>query len=107
MVSRVIVQVFFGPISGTGVLPGLAHFTTGHESPILRLGMSNVIVTGKAQDDRETFVFTVEPFVSGGFLPSIRYAGDGEGNVTGAKAKQIAEETAGKLLHGAVVNWQD
>jgi hypothetical protein len=75
--------------------------------------MSKVIVTGKAQDDRETFVFTVEPFVSGGFLLSIRYAGDGESNVTGAgvwpsveKAKQIAEETAGRLLHGAVVNWQ-
>jgi hypothetical protein len=46
------------------------------------------------------FVFTVEPFVSGGYFLSIRYAGDGSTNVTGAgvwpsieKAKQIAEET--------------
>ncbi len=100
-------------MSGLRVNQDLAHFTTGHESPILHFGMSKVIVTGKAQDDRETFVFTVEPFVSGGFLLSIRYAGDGESNVTGAgvwpsveKAKQIAEETAGRLLHGAVVNWQ-
>jgi hypothetical protein len=75
--------------------------------------MSKVIITGKAQDDRETFVFTVEPFVSGGFLLSIQYPGDGSTSVTGAgvwpsveKAKQIAEETAGRLLHGAVVDWQ-
>lgn len=27
----------------------------------------------RGNDDRETFVFTVEPFVSGGFLLSIRY----------------------------------
>ena len=100
-------------LSGYCVNQDLAHFTPGHESPILHFRMSKVIVTGKAQDDRETFVFTVEPFVSGGFLLSIRYAGDGEANVTGAgvwpsveKAKQIAEETAGRLLHGAVVNWQ-
>jgi len=73
--------------------------------------MSKVIVTGKATDDRETFVFTVEPFVSGGFLLSIRYAGDGAANVTGAgvwltieKAKEIAEKTARRLLHGAAVH---
>lgn len=77
-------------------------------------GMSRAIVTGNAQDDREAFVFTIETFVSGGFLLSIRYAGDGKASVTGAgvwpsieKAKQIAEETAAKLLHGAVVNWQE
>ncbi|HWY55433.1 MAG TPA: hypothetical protein VNZ03_13265 [Terriglobales bacterium] len=76
--------------------------------------MSKVLITGRAQDDRETFVFTVEAFVSGGFLLSIRYAGDGATNVTGAgvwpsieKAKQVAEETAGKLLHGAAVSWQE
>lgn len=75
--------------------------------------MSKVIVTGRAKDDRETFVLTVEPFVSGGYLLSIRYSGDGSGNVTGAglwpsidKAKQIAQETADRLLHGAVVDWQ-
>jgi hypothetical protein len=76
--------------------------------------MSKVIVTGRAQDNREAFVFTVEPFVSGGFLLNIRYAGDGATNVTGAgvwpsieKAKQIAEETAQRLLHGALVAWQE
>src|SRR5260221_14662426 len=92
-------------MSGLRVNQDLAHFTTGHESPILHFGMSKVIVTGKAQDDRETFVFTVEPFVSGGVLLSIRYAGDGEANVTGAggwpcveKATQISEEAAGRPL---------
>jgi hypothetical protein len=76
--------------------------------------MSKVLITGRAQDDRETFVFTVEPFVSGGFLLSIRYTGDGATNVTGAgvwpsieKAKQVAEKTAAKLLHGAAVSWRE
>ena len=76
--------------------------------------MSKILATGKAHDDRETFVFTVEPFVSGGYLLSIRYSGDGTANITGAgvwpsidKAKQIAEETANRLLQGAVVDWRD
>ena len=76
--------------------------------------MSEILATGKAHDDRETMVFTVEPFVSGGYLLSIRYSGDGTANITGAgvwtsieKAKQIEEETANRLLHGAVVDWQD
>jgi hypothetical protein len=58
-------------------------------------------MTGRARDNREPFEFTVEPFVTGGFLLSIRYSGDGTANITGAgvwptaeKAKQIAEETA-------------
>jgi hypothetical protein len=83
------------------------------ESHILRLGMSKVIVTGRAKDDRETFVFTVEPFVPGGNLLTIRYSGDGSNNITGAgvwpsieKAKLIAEESADRL-HGAVVDWQE
>jgi hypothetical protein len=52
--------------------------------------------------------------VSGGFLLSIRYTGDGATNVTGAgvwpsieKAKQVAEKTAAKLLHGAAVSWRE
>jgi hypothetical protein len=71
-------------------------------------------ITGKANDDREVFEFTVEPFVSGGFLLSIQSSGDGRSNVTGAgvwptveKAKAIAEESAARLLHGAHVEWQD
>ena len=71
------------------------------------------MIKGQASDDRETFEFTIEPFVSGGFRLDIRYSGDGRGNITGAgiwptveKAKQIAEETAQRLLHGATVTWQ-
>jgi hypothetical protein len=44
---------------------------------------------------------------------SIRYTGDGTNNTTGAgvwptieKAKQVAEESARRLLHGAAVTWQ-
>jgi hypothetical protein len=32
-----------------------------HEAYVLRFGMSKVIIAGEAQDDPETFVFTVEP----------------------------------------------
>lgn len=60
------------------------------------------------------FEFTVEPFVSEGFLLSIRYHGDCCQNVTGAgvwptieKAKEIAQESATKLLHGATISWKD
>jgi hypothetical protein len=70
-------------------------------------------IRGRARDERETFEFAIEPFVTGGFLLSIKFSGDGRGNLTGAgvwpsaeKAKQVAQETATKLLHGAVVNWQ-
>jgi hypothetical protein len=69
-------------------------------------------VSGTAHDDRETFEFTIEPFVSGGFLLTIRYSGDQRSNITGAgvwpsveKAKTVAEETAARLLHGADVAW--
>jgi len=67
---------------------------------------------GRASDATELFEFYIEPFVSGGFLLSIRFGGDGRHNVTGAgvwpteeKAKQIAQETATKLLHGAMIRW--
>jgi hypothetical protein len=73
----------------------------------------NMLITGKASDDKESFEFTVERFVTGGVLLSIHYSGDGRENVTGAgvwptieKAKEIAEKTAGKLLHGATVSWR-
>jgi hypothetical protein len=71
------------------------------------------VIKGQASDDRETFEFTIESFVSGGFRLDIRYRGDGRSNITGAgiwptveKAKQIAEQTAQRLLHGATVKWQ-
>ena len=77
----------------------------------VRAGKSDVI-SGKAKDDKELFEFTIEPFVSGGFMLSIRYSGDCHHNITGAgvwpnieKAKPIAQETAAKLLHGATVTW--
>lgn len=72
------------------------------------------VIKGEAKDDRERFEFTIEPFVSGGFLLTIRYSGDCHHNITGAgvwpnieKAKQIAQETAAMLLHGATIEWQD
>ena len=74
----------------------------------------NPVSTGEASDEKEVFEFTVEPFVTGGYLLSIRYHGDCCQNVTGAgvwptieKAKQIAQESATKLLHGATILWKD
>jgi hypothetical protein len=72
------------------------------------------MITGEATDERELFEFTIEPYVTSGFLLSVRYSGDGASNVTGAgvwptveKAKQIAQETATRLLHGARVEWHE
>src|SRR5436309_5181281 len=69
-----------------------------------------MIVRGRARDHSELFEFTVEPFVSGGFRLDIHYSGDCHHNITGAgiwptvqKAQQVAEETARRLLHGAIV----
>ena len=74
----------------------------------------NPVATGEASDEKEVFEFAVEPFVAGGYLLSIRYHGDCCQNVTGAgvwptieKAKQIAQESATKLLHGATILWKD
>jgi len=73
-----------------------------------------MIVRGRARDHSELFEFTVEPFVSGGFRLDIHYSGDRHHNITGAgiwptvqKAQQVAEETARRLLHGAIVTWED
>jgi hypothetical protein len=72
------------------------------------------VIKGEAKDDRELFEFTIAPFVSGGFMLSIRFSGDGRHNITGAgvwpdieKAKQIAQQTAARLLNGATVAWLD
>jgi hypothetical protein len=71
------------------------------------------MVRGEAKDSREKFEFTIAPYVAGGFLLTIRYSGDGTPNTTGAgvwptveKAKQIAEETAQRLLHEVTVTWE-
>jgi hypothetical protein len=72
------------------------------------------VITGEANDAKERFEFTIEPFVSGGFMLSIRYSGDCHHNITGAgvwpnveKAKLIAQQTATRLLHGATIVWQE
>ncbi len=74
----------------------------------------NTLVRDRANDAREVFEFTIEPFVSGGFVLSIQYTGDCHHNITGAgvwptveRAKQVAEETARKLLHDATIRWED
>ncbi len=74
--------------------------------------MPDILVRGRARDSSELFEFTIEPFVSGGYKLSIRYSGDCHHNITGAgvwptieRAKEIAEETAKRLLHGAKVSW--
>jgi hypothetical protein len=72
------------------------------------------MIKGAAKDDRELFEFTIKPFVTTGYLLTIRYSGGCHHNITGAgvwpsieKAKQIAQETATKLLHGAVIFWEE
>jgi hypothetical protein len=74
--------------------------------------MREPLARGSARDERESFEFTIEPFVSGGFMLSIRFSGDDRGNVTGAgvwptieKAKEIAAQTATRLLNGAEITW--
>ena len=71
-------------------------------------------IKGVAQGNRETFEFTIGPFVAGGYRLDIKYSGDCHHNVTGAgvwptvaKAREIAEATATKLLSGAQVSWAD
>ena len=72
------------------------------------------MITGRAADDIELFEFTIQPFVAGGFTLSIRYSGDCHHNITGAgvwptvaRAREIAEETAARLLRGAAVTWDE
>lgn len=72
------------------------------------------VVAGRAEDQTELFEFTIQPFVTGGFLLSVKYSGHARQGVTGAgvwptveKAKTIAEETAKRLLHGATVIWTE
>ncbi len=72
------------------------------------------MITGHARDEKELFEFSIEQFVvkKEGFLLMIKFSGDERNGSTGAgvwptveKAKQVAQETAAKLLHGAVVVW--
>jgi hypothetical protein len=73
-----------------------------------------ILTRGSARDSSELFEFTIEHFVTGGFMLSIKYSGDCHHNITRAgvwptvdKAKEIAGETAKRLLHGATVAWDD
>lgn len=70
------------------------------------------MIIGRAKDEKEVFEFTIAPFVTTGFLLTIKYSGDCHHKITGAgvwptieKAKQIAQETATRLLRGAIVSW--
>jgi hypothetical protein len=74
----------------------------------------NAVATGEARDETEVFEFTVAPYITGGYLLSIRFHGDSRQNITGAgvwptieKAKQIAQESATRLLHGATISWKE
>ena len=74
----------------------------------------SVVITGAAKDERELFEFEIRPYVMPGFLLTIRYSDGRCHNVNGAgvwptieKAKQIAQESATKLLHGAIVSWHE
>jgi hypothetical protein len=78
------------------------------------LNGKNLQVRGKAFDDSETFDFSIEPFVTGGFRLDIKYFGGDRHNITGAgvwptveKAREIAEATARRLLHGTSIQWQE
>jgi hypothetical protein len=71
-----------------------------------------MVITGRAHNEVETFEFTIEPFVSGGYRLDTRYHGECHHNITGAgiwptieKAQQIAETTALRLLHVDRVEW--
>jgi hypothetical protein len=73
----------------------------------------SIMARGKAQGNGETFLFTVEEFVTGGFRLDIDFSGAERDGGTGAgiwpsveKAKAIAEETAKRLLGGASVTWE-
>ena len=46
------------------------------------------MIKGHASDDRETFEFTIEPFVNGGFRLDIRFSGDGRHNITRVESGQ-------------------
>jgi hypothetical protein len=75
---------------------------------------TGVILRGQAADSKETLAFSIERFISGGFLLGIQYSGDCHEGLTGAgvwpsieKAKDIAQRTATHLLHGALVVWEE
>jgi hypothetical protein len=75
---------------------------------------ARVLFRGRAADSKETLTFSIEQFVSGGFVLLIQYSGDCHEGITGGgfwpsieKAKEIAQQTATHLLHGAVVMWEE
>lgn len=70
------------------------------------------ILTGEAHGEEETFVFAIKQFVTGGFLLEISYSGDSDRGITGGgiwpsvdKAKEIAQQTAVKMLKGTPISW--
>ena len=72
------------------------------------------LLTGEAHDGNERFNFAIKRFVTGGFLLEISYISDKGHGINGAgvwpsieKAKEIAQETAAKLLHDASISWNE
>ncbi|HKD58973.1 MAG TPA: hypothetical protein VKB47_00860 [Terracidiphilus sp.] len=70
--------------------------------------------TGEAPDGEERFDFAVKHFVTGGFLLEISYCGDKGRGIHGAgvwpsieQAREIAQQTATKLLLNAVISWDE
>jgi hypothetical protein len=69
---------------------------------------NNFIVLCSAEEsgEKEAFEFTIEPFITGGFVLYIRYIPGAGVWQTVEKAKQVAEETATGLLNGAIISWK-
>ena len=70
--------------------------------------------TGEARDAEERFDFAIKRFITDGFLLEISYRGDRGHGINGAgvwpsieKAKEIAQQTATKLLHGFLISWHE
>jgi predicted ferric reductase len=74
-----------------------------------------VLIKGHATDGREIFEFTIADAHTGNnqLRLDIKYSGDHGHGLSGAglwpnveKAKSVAQETANKLLGGAVITWE-
>jgi hypothetical protein len=71
-----------------------------------------IVLKGTARDEKETFDLEIWQSETSTYSLFISYHGDCCKNITGAgiwptleKARQIAEQTANELLHGAKITW--
>ena len=72
------------------------------------------LLTGEAHHGEEKFFFEISRFDGRGFLLNITYNGHGWRGHNGAgvwpsieRAKEIAQQTAAKLLNNAQVSWRE